>query len=64
LREPLNFCQQVLEAIQLLATERIREGMTPPDAIASYEFGRTMIDHWIHAAIMNRNKSLDSHQYD
>jgi transposase len=41
---------QTLEAIRLMAIERIREGERPAEVIESYGFNRTTVYKWINAA--------------
>jgi hypothetical protein len=42
-RDVRTFDHQTLEAIRLMAIERVREGEHPADVIASYGFNRTTI---------------------
>src|SRR3954454_2695929 len=49
-RDGRNFDHQTLEAIRLMAIERVREGEAPSAVIASYGFARTTIYKWIKAA--------------
>jgi transposase len=49
-RDGRTFDHQTLEAIRLMAVERVREGERPADVIASYGFNRTTIYKWIAAA--------------
>jgi transposase len=49
-RDGRNFDHQTLEAIRLMAIERVREGEAPSAVIASYGFSRTTIYKWITAA--------------
>lgn len=42
---------QTLEAIRLMAIERVREGERPSEVIAAYGFNRTTIYKWIQAAL-------------
>lgn len=50
-RDGRTFDHQTLEAIRLMAIERIREGERPADVIESYGFNRTTIYKWIAAAL-------------
>ncbi|WP_198293105.1 helix-turn-helix domain-containing protein, partial [Cupriavidus sp. UYPR2.512] len=50
-RDGRTFDHQTLEAIRLMAIERVREGERPADVIASYGFNRTTIYKWINAAL-------------
>lgn len=50
-RDGRTFDHQVLEAIRLMAIERVREGERPSEVIASYGFNRTTIYKWITAAL-------------
>jgi len=45
-----SFDHRTLEAIRLMAIERVRSGERPPGVIASYGFSRTTIYKWITAA--------------
>ena len=49
-RDGRTFDHQTLEAIQLIAIQRVREGEHPADVIASYGFNWTTIYKWIHTA--------------
>lgn len=49
-RDGRSFDHQTLEAIRLMAIERVREGEAPSAVIASYGFSRTTIYKWITAA--------------
>lgn len=49
-RDGRTFDHQTLETIRLMAIERVREGESPADVIASYGFNRTTIYKWINAA--------------
>ncbi|MBC7944750.1 MAG: helix-turn-helix domain-containing protein, partial [Burkholderiales bacterium] len=49
-RDGRTFDHQTLEAIRLMAIERVREGEAPDDVIAAYGFNRTTIYKWIKAA--------------
>ncbi len=51
-RDGRTFDHQTLEAIRLMAIERVREGEAPGDVIAAYGFNRTTIYKWIKAALM------------
>ena len=42
---------KTLEAIRLMAVERVREGEAPTDVIAAYGFNRTTIYKWVRAAL-------------
>ena len=50
-RDGRSFDHQTLEAIRLMAVERVREGEPAADVIASYGFNRTTIYKWIQAAL-------------
>ena len=50
-RDGRSFDHQTLEAIRLMAVERVREGESATDVIASYGFNRTTIYKWIQAAL-------------
>lgn len=50
-RDGRTFDHQTLEAIRLMAIERVREGERPADVIASYGFNRTTIYKWLNAAL-------------
>jgi transposase len=50
-RDGRKFDHQTLEEIRLMAIERVREGESPCDVIASYGFNRTTIYKWINAAL-------------
>jgi len=50
-RDGRSFDHQTLEAIRLMAVERVREGEAATDVIASYGFNRTTIYKWIQAAL-------------
>jgi len=50
-RDGRSFDHQTLEAIRLMAVERVREGEPATDVIASYGFNRTTIYKWIQAAL-------------
>jgi len=49
-RDGRSFDHKTLEAIRLMAIERVREGEVPAAVIASYGFARTTIYKWIKAA--------------
>jgi transposase len=49
-RDGRQFDHKTLEAIRLMAVERVREGERPSAVIASYGFCRTTIYKWIRAA--------------
>ena len=49
-RDGRTFDHQTLEAIRLMAIERVRKGERPAEVIASYGFNRTTIYKWIAAA--------------
>jgi hypothetical protein len=49
-RDGRTFDQQPLEAIRMMAVERVREGENAADVIASYGFNRTTIYRWFNAA--------------
>jgi len=49
-RDGRSFDHATLEAIRLMAVERVREGEAPAAVIASYGFARTTIDKWLKAA--------------
>lgn len=48
-RDGRTFDHQTLEAIRMMAVERVREGEHPADVIASYGFNRTTIYKWLNA---------------
>jgi transposase len=50
-RDGRSFDHQTLEAIRLMAVERVREGEPAADVIASYGFNRTTIYKWMQAAL-------------
>jgi transposase len=50
-RDGRSFDHQTLEAIRLMAVERVREGERAADVIAAYGFNRTTIYKWIKAAL-------------
>jgi transposase len=49
-RDGRSFDHPTLEAIRLMAIERVREGEAPSAVIASYGFSRTTIYKWLNAA--------------
>ena len=49
-RDGRKLDHRTLEAIRLMAVERVREGETPSSVIASYGFCRTTIYKWLAAA--------------
>ena len=49
-RDGRSFDHQTLEAIRLMAIERVREGERPSSVVASFGFSRTTIYKWIKAA--------------
>lgn len=59
-RDGRTFDHQTLEAIRLMAIERVREGEHPADVIASYGFNRTTIYKWINAAEEAGDEALRS----
>lgn len=59
-RDGRTFDHQTLEAIRLMAIERVREGEAPAEVIASYGFNRTTIYKWINAAIDGGDYALHS----
>lgn len=50
-RDGRTFDHQTLEALRLMAVERVREGETPSEVIAAYGFNRTTIYKWLKAAL-------------
>lgn len=50
-RDGRTFDHQTLEAIRLMAVERVREGEAASEVIASYGFNRTTIYKWVTAAL-------------
>ena len=50
-RDGRTFDHQTLEAIRLMAVERVREGEPAAEVIASYGFNRTTIYKWVKAAL-------------
>jgi transposase len=49
-RDGRSFDHRTLEAIRLMAVERVREGELPSSVVASFGFSRTAIYKWIKAA--------------
>ena len=49
-RDGRSFDHRTLEAIRLMAVERVREGESPSSVIASFGFSRTTIYKWLSAA--------------
>ena len=49
-RDGRGFDHQTLEAIRLMAVERVRDGERPSSVMASFGFSRTTIYKWINAA--------------
>ena len=49
-RDGRSFDHQTLEAIRLMAVERVRAGEAPSSVITSYGFSRTTIYKWLAAA--------------
>ena len=50
-RDGRTFDHQTLEAIRLMAVERVRDGEPASEVIAAYGFNRTTIYKWIQAAL-------------
>lgn len=50
-RDGRTFDHQTLEAIRLMAVERVREGEPAAEVIAAYGFNRTTIYKWLQAAL-------------
>jgi len=50
-RDGRTFDHQTLEAIRLMAVERVREGEPASKVIAAYGFNRTTIYKWLQAAL-------------
>ena len=50
-RDGRTFDHQTLEAIRLMAVERVREGEPASEVIAAYGFNRTTIYKWLNAAL-------------
>lgn len=59
-RDGRTFDHQTLEAIRMMAVERVREGEHPADVIASYGFNRTTIYRWLNAADDGGEEALRS----
>jgi transposase len=59
-RDGRKFDHQTLEEIRMMAIERVREGESPADVIASYGFHRTTIYKWINAAVKAGTEALRS----
>src|SRR4051794_34124478 len=49
-RDGRSFDHRTLEAIRLMAVERVREGERPSSVVASFGFNRTTIYKWLTAA--------------
>lgn len=49
-RDGRSFDHRTLEAIRLMAVERVRDGESPESVIASYGFHRSVIYRWLKAA--------------
>lgn len=49
-RDGRSFDHKTLEAIRLMAVERVRDGERPSSVVASFGFSRTTIYKWINAA--------------
>ena len=49
-RDGRSFDHRTLEAIRLMAVERVREGERPSSVVASFGFSRTTIYKWLNAA--------------
>src|SRR6201998_4935582 len=49
-RDGRSFDHRTLEAIRLMAVERVRDGEQPAAVISSYGFSRTTIYKWLAAA--------------
>src|ERR1700678_1302826 len=49
-RDGRGFDHRTLEAIRLMAVERVRGGERPSSVVASYGFNRTTIYRWLNAA--------------
>ena len=48
-RDGRGFDHRTLEAIRLMAVERVRDGERPSSVIASFGFSRTTIYKWLRA---------------
>jgi transposase len=59
-RDGRTFDHRTLEAIRLMAIERVREGEPPAEVIASYGFNRTTIYKWLAAAAQGGDQALES----
>lgn len=59
-RDGRTFDHRTLEAIRLMAIERVREGEPPAEVIASYGFNRTTIYKWLQAAAQGGDQALAS----
>jgi DNA invertase Pin-like site-specific DNA recombinase len=46
-RDGRSFDHRTLEAIRLMAVERVRDGETPSSVIAAYGFSRTTFYKWL-----------------
>jgi hypothetical protein len=49
-RDGCSFDYRTLEAIRLMAVERVRDGEKPSSVVTSFGFNRTTIYKWINAA--------------
>jgi hypothetical protein len=49
-RDGRGLDHQTLEAIRMMAVERVRDGERPSAVVASFGFHRTTIYRWLHAA--------------
>src|SRR5437868_314972 len=49
-RDGRGFDHRTLEAIRLMAVERVRDGERPSSVVASFGFHRTTIYRWLSAA--------------
>src|SRR3954468_4383786 len=49
-RDGRSFDHRTLEAIRLMAVERVRDGERPSSVISSFGFNRTTIYRWLEAA--------------
>jgi hypothetical protein len=49
-RDGRSFDHRTLEAIRLMAVERVRDGESPETVTASYGFHRSVIYRWLKAA--------------
>ena len=50
-RDGRTFDHETLEAIRLMAVERVRDGEPAAEVIAAYGFNRTTIYKWLRAAL-------------